>query len=319
MRRTFAAPAIIALSGAMILGACGASGNKPTATGVSATTAAIASPATTRAATPVSAASPAVSPSSAMTTATARSTSTATPMSSAAATPTGTSTATGYGSTSTAAATAVGSNAKVTGPVDLSTAFNNLVSQNSYQFVAQVQNLPGVLSTVPGITSSNTITIDASGNDRHVKVVNSSNATILELWRVNNQTWASAAGSPAVQANSSTPIVGQLLPLLDADKLIVGSLAGQGVNYAVAGTEEVNGVAAQRETATYQVSPPANPIIPAGSYTVNSQLWVAQTGGYLVQGILTLGQGTATPGTSSPSVKMTTTQVGKPITITPPA
>ncbi|HEU5423119.1 MAG TPA: hypothetical protein VFU72_06235 [Nitrolancea sp.] len=185
--------------------------------------------------------------------------------------------------------------------------------------VAQIQNQPGVLSVVPGITPSDTLTIEVSNGNRHVSVQNNSGSKIAELWKVGDQVWASAAGSPPVQASANTPVVGVLVPLALADQQLITTFTAQGATYTVSGSEDINGVATQVETATYQINPSDNIFLGSGPYTVNSTLWVAKSGGYLVQAQMLLSQGAGTPSASSPSVKINVTQVGKSITITPPS
>lgn len=303
MKPVFALAAALSLAGALILSACGGGSSSPT------TSAAISSPAAVATSAPTTSAA-ATATSSSAATPSAVSTATVAPTSSA---------GTASPTTSTSASASPATGPQVSGPVDLATAYSNLESQGSYQMTAQIQNLPGVLSVVPGITPSNSLMVEVSNNDRHVAVENNSGTKIAELWKVGDQVWASAAGSPPVQADANTAVVGALVPLALADQQLITTFEAQGATYTVTGSEDIDGVATQVETASYQINPSNNIFLGNGPYTVNSTLWVAKSGGYLVQALMQLSQGAGTPTTSSPSVKINVTQVGQTVTITPPS
>ena len=176
MKPVFALVAALSLAGALILSACGGGSSSPT-------TAAVSSPAAAASAVPTTSA--AASPTTGAASPSAVATATASPVSSI---------ATASPTTSSSASASPATGTQVSGPVNLATAFSNLESQGSYQMVAQIQNQPGVLSVVPGITPSDTLTIEVSNGNRHVSVQNNSGSKIAELWKVGDQVWASAAG-----------------------------------------------------------------------------------------------------------------------------
>jgi len=199
-----------------------------------------------------------------------------------------TSTASGGNSTATASGSVPN-----TPPVDLATAYQNLINQQSFVMTAKLSNLEGSLAKLPGITDPTTIKIERAGNDRHVQVITSTNRTLFELWRVNNQLYVNI-GLGATKTSENDSIVKQFLPLLDADTQIVKGLASVNATYAVTGTAKVNGVQTNVEHAQYNLAQVAGSIFSTGANTnVDATISVAQSGSYLVKADLTLHEGAA--------------------------
>ncbi len=204
---------------------------------------------------------------------------------------------------------------------DLATAFANLEQQGSYSMRVALQGFPDAAALLPGANGGLTLEIDRSGDDRHVRILDTSGKRLAELWRVGGRTWVDPGTGP-IEATENTPIVGQLLPFLDAQQFIVSMLGSQTANYTVTGTETVNGVDAVVERATYQVTPPSGaPLMANQTATVDSTLWVARDAGYLVRAQMTITPtaGTPTTTTGPAQVGIDVTNVGQPITIQPPA
>jgi hypothetical protein len=204
-----------------------------------------------------------------------------------------------------------------TPPVDLATAYQNLVNQQSFVMTAKLSNLQGSLAKLPGITDPTTIKMERAGNDRHVQVITSTNRTLFELWRVNNQLYINI-GLGATKTSENDSIVKQFLPLLDADTQIVNALASGKTTYSITGTARVNGVQSNVEQARYDLAQVPGSIFSTGANTtVDAKISVAQSGSYLVKADLTLSErasgspvaGTATTN-SGAHVVIDITQIG---------
>src|SRR6185312_8133454 len=209
--------------------------------------------------------------------------------------------ATSTSSSAGTSATSV-SSAPNTPAVDLATAYQNLVDQQSFVMTAKLSNLQGSLAKLPGITDPTTIKIERAGNDRHVQVIISTNRTLFELWRVDGQLYLSI-GLGANKTSDDDPIVKQFLPLLDADTQIVNALSKRDATYTVTGSEKVNGIQCTIEQAQYSLAETGGSIFSTGPNTqVDTKIWVAQSGNYLVKADLTLhdgGDGTAAASTAT--------------------
>jgi hypothetical protein len=199
-----------------------------------------------------------------------------------------TSTAANSGSPSATSSTPTAPN---TPPVDLPTAYQNLVNQQSFVMTAKLSNLKGSLAKLPGITDPTTIKIERAGNDRHVQVITSTNRTLFELWRVNGQLYVNI-GLGATKTSETDPIIKQFLPLLDADTQIVNALGSRDATYTVTGTEKVDGVQSNVEQAQYNLNQAGGSVFSTGANTkVGAKIWVAQSGAYLVRADLVLSEG----------------------------
>ena len=237
------------------------------------------------------------------------------------------------GSKKAATATTAGSNGTATSTVstpntpsvDLATAYQNLVNQQSFVMTAKLSNLKGSLAKLPGITDPTTIKIERAGNDRHVQVMISTGRTLFELWRVNNQLYVNI-GLGATKTSENDSIVKQFLPLLDADTQIVNALASGKETYSVTGSAKVNGVQSNIEHAQYDLAQVTGSIFSTNANTtVDATISVAQSGDYLVKADLTLSEsavGSPAAGTSTANsgahVVIDITKIGSLKTIAAP-
>ncbi len=222
--------------------------------------------------------------------------------------------------------------------VNLATAFSNLKSQNSYVMTAKLSNLQGTFASIPGVTEQSTIKIERSGNDQHLTITSNDGNTVFQVWQVNDQVWADIGSGP-VKVSKDNSMVAQFLSMVSADQQIVNSLASKDANYQVTGTDSVNGTQTNVETAQYAMTQANNQSMffsSNGDANVDAKIWVAQDGGYLLQGNFTISaNGSAsspagsammgTPMSSTPSangsaeVMINVSQVGQVQSIQPPS
>ncbi len=222
--------------------------------------------------------------------------------------------------------------------VNLTTAFSNLKSQNSYVMTAKLSNLQGSIASIPGVTEQSTIKIERSGNDQHLTITSNDGNIVFQVWQVGDQVWADIGSGP-VKVSQSNSMVAQFLAMVSADQQIVNSLESQDASYQASGTDTVNGTQANVETAQYQMTQANNQSMffsSNGDANVNAKIWVAQDGAYLLKGDFTISAngnasspaGSAmmgTPMSSTPSasgsaeVTLNVTQVGQVQSIQPPS
>jgi len=224
------------------------------------------------------------------------------------------------------------------GPVDLATAFSNLKSQNSYVMTATLSNLQGTFASIPGITEQSTVKIERSGTDQHLTITSNDGNTVFEVWQVGDQVWADIGSGP-VKVSKDNAMVAQFLAMVNADQQIVNSLESNDANYQVTGSDTVNGMQANVETAQYAMTQSSSNSMffsDSGNGNVDSKIWVAQNGGYLLKGDFTIsGNGSAssaagsammgTPMSSTPSangsaeVTVNVSKIGEVQSIQPPS
>ncbi len=241
--------------------------------------------------------------------------------------------------TTTAFGTPVASPSSNTGEaVSLATAFSNLKNQNSYVMTAKLSNLQGTFASIPGVTEQSTVKVERSGSDQHLTITSNDGNTVFQVWQVGDQVWADIGSGP-VKVSKDNSMVAQFLAMVSADQQIVNSLESKDANYQVTGTDSVNGTQTNVETAQYEMSQDNNQSMffsSDGGANVDAKIWVAQNGGYLLQGNFTISaNGSAsspagsaimgTPMSSTPSangsadVMITVSQVGQVQSIQAPS
>lgn len=169
------------------------------------------------------------------------------------------------------------------GAIDLATAYANLMAQESFVVTMTVSSLPAISAAVPDFSGPAEIIIEHNGDDRHVQVQSPDGDTVAELWRVDNEITVDMGLGP-MASSLTDQLVAPLLPLLDAHEHLVTALSGRGVQYAVAGTEMVNGVETEYAEASYTINNDRDAILlPSGELDVSSTVWAAVDGGQLIQ------------------------------------
>lgn len=193
--------------------------------------------------------------------------------------------------------------------VTLATAFKNLQNQNSYVMTATLDNIRGPFTQMTGDTSHMTLRIERSGNDRHLSVENSKGDTVFQLWQVNGSIWADLGSGPT-RIGSNNAMVTQFTRMLISDQQMIDAVRPSSANWQVAGNDTVNGTPAIVETAKYTVNGSNSMMFHANSNgTVDSRMWVAQDGNYLLKAQFTFeGSGAASASGSAVS-----SLVGTPI------
>jgi hypothetical protein len=219
----------------------------------------------------------------------------------------------------------------------LAAAFSNLQDQQSYIMTAKLSNLQGSFAKIPGIGEQSTVKIERSGKDQHLTIMSNDGHTTFEVWQIGDQVWANIGSGP-VKVSKDNTVVAQFVSMLSADQQIIESFESTDATYTSAGTDTVNGIQTNVETATYTMARSKNNMFFSGDEngTVTSKIWVAQDGNYLVQGEFTInGSGSAsspagsammgTPMSASPSaggsaeVTVNVTQIGQVQSIQPPS
>lgn len=197
-------------------------------------------------------------------------------------------------------------------PISLGTAFSNLESQQSYVLTMDVSGLSGLAAMLPNAGNSQKITLTRSGNDRHLVVEGSNGNKVGELWRVDDQTYVDIGTGP-MEVGQAGGIANNLVPLLDAPSAFIKGMSADENKYEVTGTDTVDGVDTTVQKASYQVEKPSGTgMMTPGPAMVDSTMWVATDGGYLVKLEMNISQsgGTPTSGESGAKVTANVTQVG---------
>lgn len=218
------------------------------------------------------------------------------------------------------------------GAIDLATAFKNLQKQNSYAMTIKFTHVEGTFATIPGVTSQSTVKVERSGKDQHLAVVSSTDHTVFELWQIGGQVWVNIGAGPVKVAKDNS-MVASFVAMLGADQQLMNSMESNQATYQVSGTDTVDGTQATVETAQYTASHTGDSMFLPNNEraTVNSKIWVAQDGNYLLKGQFSVsGNAGATPASGmttagSPSatgaaqVMVSVSQVGKVQSIQPPS
>lgn len=181
---------------------------------------------------------------------------------------------------------------------------------------------PQLTALIPGAGQSQMMTLDRSNNDRHLKVTNTNGGKLAELWQVNGQTYADIGTGPINVGNSGPGA--QVAALLGAPKLFLEKMSGNPSNYQITGTDTVNGISTTVEKATYTVNnPDIAGLLPAGNHQVESTIWVANDGQYLVKAEMKVtpanASGTPQAGQTPSTVTLNVTQIGTAPAVTAPA
>ncbi|HLI51726.1 MAG TPA: hypothetical protein VKU87_08015, partial [Thermomicrobiaceae bacterium] len=162
-----------------------------------------------------------------------------------------------------------------------------------------------------------------SNNNRHLTVNNTGGNKLAELWQVNGKTYVDIGTGP-IQLNATNGPGAQVGVLLNAPKLFLQSMSGNSNAYTISGTDTVNGISTTVEKANYTVNNPnINGFLPAGTHQVQSTIWVANQGQYLVKLQMTLtpanASGTPQAGQTPSTITMNATQIGTAPAVTAPA
>lgn len=211
--------------------------------------------------------------------------------------------------------------AALTEPVTLAEALDNLEAQDSYVMHLDAAGFAGAEALFPGAGDTFQITLRRSGDDRHVRVLDAAGNRIIQLWRVDGQAVADFGAGP-IAVTPDTPIVGRLLPLLDLDTRFLRTLSGEDADYRITGTETVDSTLATVEEATYEVRGASRALLTASdTATVDSTMWVATEGEYLLRLDLTFTPTNATPATDTQpaTARVEITDIGTAPPITAPA
>lgn len=221
--------------------------------------------------------------------------------------------------TGSPAASPMASPSALSSPVTLATAFSNLEAKNSYVLNMTLSGFPGVGSLISNASSSQQVTLTRSGNDRHMVVNNASGSKVAELWQVGGKTWVDIGAGP-IQVPGTNSAAGQVQPILGAPALFMQKVSGDQGAYQVTGQDTVNGISTTVEKASYTVNNPAIAgLLPAGTSTVTSTIWVANDGQYLVKADMTINQGSGTPTTGQGAhLTLIATQIGSAPSIQAP-
>lgn len=246
---------------------------------------------------------------------------TASPTASPVATPEASPIASPTATRGTPAASPSASPAALAQPVTLAEALDNLEQQGSYVMHLDVAGFAGAETLLPGSGDTFEVTLQRSGQDRHVRVLDGRGNRVIELWRVDGQELADFGPGP-LAVTSDTPIIGRLLPLLDLDSRFLRALSGDDADYTITGTDTVNGTEATVEEATYEVSGASRAMLVASdTATVDSTMWVATEDQYLLRLDLVFTPTGATPTTETQqaTAHVEVTDIGTAPPVTAPA
>ena len=190
--------------------------------------------------------------------------------------------------------------------VSLAQALTNLSQQTSFVIKVTMTGVTGVAAVLPNAGPTLVVTTERNGDNSHVVVANADGTKLAQVWRVGSQQWVDMGSGPQ-PVTGSTPQLVALTPIVNAPSLLLGTFSGAVSQYTVTGHETVNGVQATVEKGTFQVNDAQQSILfPVASASVNSTIWVADQGGYLLRANLQLSGAAGTPTTGS------STPVGSP-------
>jgi hypothetical protein len=196
-------------------------------------------------------------------------------------------------------------------PVAVTSAYANLLKQDSYRLVIKAD---GVGTLLPlGIGNTLTYVIDANGGNQKI-VIDDGSGTKQEGYKIGGKYYLIQNG----QATEMTS-----LPLLfTLPDLLYNAVTAPGVmTFTAAGSEQVNGRATTKYNGTGQVaSLSSNPIfalaLPNAQGNINGPIWVDSQGNFLVAGDLTLNLTAPQIGTAR--LRLDVTKVGQVGPITAP-
>ncbi len=197
-----------------------------------------------------------------------------------------------------------GASPMATQTTNLAAAFSNLQSQNSYVMTAKLSNVQGTFANFTGKLQNATLKVERSGNDRHMTITDNNGNTLFQLWQVNGSVWADLGSGPTKIASNNS-MVSQFVSMLGYEQQIINSLESKDANYAVIGTQSVNNMQTVVENARYQLNAKTNSnmFFNNANGTVESKIWVSQSGNYLVRAdfvVSAAASNTATPTSGTP-------------------
>lgn len=200
-------------------------------------------------------------------------------------------------------------------PVEIVTASQNLLAQESYRMTITVNGLPGMEQLALLFGDQISVELEQVGDDRHVSVGGETGATVLQIWSVGGEVWVDIGTGPTPLEDSL--LAGQgLEELLTAPDQILAGLGSETapeIDWQVTALEEVDGVETIVQEATFTTeeteesegSGMTGMIAAPGGATVDATMWVAADDEYLVRmeaelvaeiEDLTASPDTATPG-----------------------
>ena len=175
-------------------------------------------------------------------------------------------------------------------PVEIATASQNLLAQESYRMTVTVNGLPGMEQLAMLFGNQISVELDQVGEDRHVRVGGETGATLLQIWSVGGEVWVDIGTGPTPLEDSL--LAGQgLEELLTAPDQILaglGSASAPEIDWQVTALEEVDGVEAIVQQATFtteetEASGMSGMIAAPGGATIDATMWVAADDEYLVR------------------------------------
>lgn len=208
-------------------------------------------------------------------------------------------------------------------PVDVATAFENLLAQPSFVMEIDLEGLPVIAQAVPLVDDTVSMRLEKAGDDRYLTVMDPSGATLLELWVVDDEIYFDIGQGAAPLPDTAALGVPEeaIVQLLDAPEELIAALASDNADWEVTGEAEVNGFNTIVEEASYEVSGIGDTIyFNAGNATIDAMLWVEQDERFLVQMNADIIQGGAasedgTPEAGTPTDGTPTTETASQITI----
>ena len=188
--------------------------------------------------------------------------------------------------------------------VSLAQAFANLSQQSSFVMKMTMTGASGIASVLPDASGTLVITTTRNNGNAHIVVANQSGGTLAQVWRVNGQQWVDTGSGPQ-QANANAAELLALTPIVNSPALMMQTFSGANNQYTVTGQQTVNGMQTTVEKTQFSVNDAtASVLFPAAAAGVQSTIYVATQGNYLVRGTLDL---TATGGSASSSAASPTT------------
>ena len=196
-------------------------------------------------------------------------------------------------------------------PVEIATASQNLLAQESYRMTVTVNGLPGMEQLAMLFGDQISVELEQVGEDRHVSVGGETGATLLQIWSVGGEVWVDIGTGPTPLEDSL--LAGQgLEELLTAPDQILAGLGSESapeIDWQVTALEEVDGVEAIVQEATFTTeetegSGMTGMIAAPGGATVDATMWVAADDEYLLRMeaelVAEIEDLTASPDTATP-------------------
>lgn len=195
-------------------------------------------------------------------------------------------------------------------PVDLATAWENLLEQESSVMEIQVEGLPAIADAVPLFEAELHMRVETVGDDRHLTITTVVSQAEFEFWIVDDEIFVDIGDGPTAleDAELGLDALGLsddvLEQLLNAPDELVNILAASDADWDVTGEEDVNDFTTIVQEAEYQVTDvPETIYFDAESGDIDARMWVEADEHFLVQLNAVVTTEGAQAGSSTPTAE----------------